>query len=172
MGTGTQKSIGWTLLCFIMAPDFFLSCQCTSSSGNRSKENFINNNSDVSVQDWDGWKVSEHPDNGYKWIEHKCIEKRIYISRSPKRQNALLVKIYVNGVWKLIWLDDINYESDSLFFMNPDKFKEQSKWLFENDIIYLYGTESALYIQTTNFALQKIRNGEEYYWKDWSGVFL
>lgn len=129
---------------------------------------FIENNPGLSPEFWDGWTVVLHPDNGYRWIEYGNEMQRIYVIRKGRQ---VWVKYYSDGFWDKKSLSELPLTNGDNKIVTESEFRSRVEWLLTNDIVFLNGDSTCLKIQSRDFSIQLVKDGDRIDWQNWNGCW-
>lgn len=105
-------------------------------------EAFIDNNSDFSIEYWDGWLVSRHPDHGYIWLEmsiNGTDYPRLFISSKTGKE---IITYKYNGNYiqeNALEIIHSQYWQSTYPSISPNDILERYRWFKQNELDYLYG---------------------------------
>ena len=154
----------------IITLSILLVVNCQSNNFRSDQKSSSEDITDISPAEWNGWKVSLHPDNGYWWIEYKDLPKRVYIS---KKRGILFVKYYSQNCWRKVPLSELAFSEgmdQTLEFLKSPDFNRKIKWLVNNNIYYLNSNTDSLQFQSPKTNMEIIIQGDSIIRKEWNCV--
>ncbi|MCQ2147894.1 MAG: hypothetical protein MJZ16_10300 [Bacteroidales bacterium] len=153
------------LICLLIVFPF----SCSMHKRPVSIDSFMNDNSDLLPEEWNGWTISRHQDHGYLWLEvtfEGVAYPRVYYSRT---RTGELVKYSYNGVpvqETVAELTTSSLWSESFPFVSAEDLLARFRWFDRNDLEVIYGHNDTVSIRSHNYQLNRCYLANSLIWTD------